>query len=77
MDFEGIGAGAATGILATVLTAMGFKSRIDKIDAILADKIVYKDVCNICQKSSETHFQSLNEKMDILIAQTNRRREGD
>lgn len=76
MDFEGMGAGAGAGILATVLTAMGFKSRLDKIDKVLEEKIVYKDVCSICQKSSETHFNSLNEKMDILIKQTNRHREG-
>ena len=55
-DLESIGGGGISGIFIGIITALGLKSKVDKLD----DKKQEKSVCGVVHKS-------IDEKFNILI----------
>jgi hypothetical protein len=58
------GVGIGSGIFGAILTALGFKSRLDKVEKEYDEfkkNVVYKDVCEQCQKNQNNLVLSLKE----------------
>jgi len=58
------GVGIGSGLIGAVLTALGFKSRLDKVEQAYEDikkHVVYKDVCEQCQKNQNNLILSVKE----------------
>ena len=64
----GAGGGFLSGIIATVLTALGVNRRIDKLEK----SVVYKDTFDATLKPLDTRLTRIEDKIDSLIS---RRRE--
>ena len=57
------GAGLGGGIVAAILTALGFKARIDTVEKAMEkvmDKAVYKDLCN-------ERYKNITDRLDVQI----------
>jgi len=70
VDIETVGSSAGSGLLAAVLTWIGFKQRLDAVDKkmeILAAAVVYKDTHDVCSCSWHMSLEALNKKLDYII----------
>ena len=84
MDYESMGAGAGTGIISAFLMALGFKSRLDRLEK----NVVYRDTCDKCETNRANQVLSLqelhremreeqrtmNSKLDAILVNLSRRR---
>ena len=78
MDVESIGSGAGGGLFIAILSWMGFKQRIDRIDKDikdLRDKTVWRDTCLVTNvaltqrlDSMDKNLDKMDKKIDMLIA---------
>jgi len=67
MSLEEIGAGAgAGGIFGAVLTWLGFKSRIDKLENRVEDKTVSKETCLAVHEAIKHRLDRIEQKLDKL-----------
>lgn len=81
-DLVTVSTHAGSGMLGTLLTFFGFKSRLDAVDRKIADlegKLVFKDVHVECSHSWQTmlgqlnqNIADLNKKMDALLMRNNK-----
>lgn len=58
------GVGIGSGIVGAILTAFGFKSRLDKVEQAYDEfkkNVVFKDVCEQCQKNQNNLILSVKE----------------
>lgn len=56
---EGAGGGGIVSLVIGVLTALGMKGRIDKLE----EKVVYKDTCSACKTDSTNQFKAIHETL--------------
>jgi hypothetical protein len=72
MDYQSIGTGTGSGILAAILTWFGFKQRLDRSDADIADLkniVMYKDTHQTCSNATAMQITEMNKKLDLIIAE--------
>jgi cytochrome c5 len=70
MDAGNMGYGAGGGLLAAVLTFVGFKQRLDRTDKDVADlksSVVYKDTCGVCHAATQRAVDGIDKKLDVII----------
>jgi hypothetical protein len=77
MDAGNMGYGAGGGVLTAVLTWMGFKQRLDRLDrdiddlkndgADLKKVVVFKDTCGVCHTSTVRAVDKLDAKLDLIL----------
>lgn len=63
----GAGGGFISGVIATIATALGFKSRMDKLEK----SVMYKDVFEQFEKRFDTAMETIkkvDEKLDTLLS---------
>ena len=84
MDYESMGAGAGTGIISAFLMALGFKSRLDRLEK----SVVYRDTCDKCETNRTNQISAMQElhremreeqraissKLDAVLVNLSRRR---
>lgn len=79
MAFDGsdLISGGGGGLLGTILTYLGFKSRLDsqekRIEQLEQD-VVYKDVHTECSKAWHDALARIDSKLDILLAEQRNRK---
>jgi hypothetical protein len=79
MAFDGSNliSGGGGGLLGTILTYLGFKSRLDsqekRIEQLEQD-VVYKDVHTECSKAWHDALARIDSKLDILLAEQRNRK---
>lgn len=80
----GAGSGGIAGLFISVMTILGFKSRMDRLE----EKVVYKDTCSACKQDSTNQFNAvqasqdrmhehqmqMDRKLDVIIENLTRRR---
>lgn len=78
------GTGGISGLIISIITILGFKSRLDKLE----DRVVYRDTCQACkqdntnqflavrdsQNRSHEHQMQMDKKLDVIIENLTRRR---
>lgn len=64
---EGAGGGGIASIIVGILTVLGVKSRIEKLE----ERVVYKDTCNACKNDSNNQFKAIHD----TLSDTKRRQE--
>lgn len=75
MDVGNVGYGAGGGILAAILTFVGFKQRLDRTDSDVAElkrAVVFKDTCGVCHTATIRSYDEVNKKLDIIIGSLNK-----
>lgn len=93
MDSTQVGTHSAASMIGGLLTALGFKKyiekRLDTVEKIIEDKLVFKDKCQQCEKGTDQQFAALmsameisnrraerhEEKLDMILLNLSRRRE--
>lgn len=58
------GVGIGSGLIGAVLTALGFKSRLERVERAhdeMKKAVVFKDVCEVCQRANNALVISLKE----------------
>lgn len=63
MDINDAGYGIGGGAISAILVALGFKSRIDKLEKA----VMYKDVFEQFEKRFDDAMKKMDEKIDILL----------
>lgn len=67
MNLESAGAGAGGGFIIAILSYLGFKQRIDKLEIDL-DKKVATNFCSVNTTSLEKRLDRIEVKIDTLLA---------
>lgn len=69
MDIGSAGVGAGGGLLATIITHMVIKylDHPEKDMEKLQDKVVFKDVHNVCQAATLRTIEEINRKLDRVL----------
>lgn len=62
MDIESVGAGVGTGLIGSTLVALGFKSRLEKLE----NNVVYKDTCQKCSLNNDNQIRSIHESQQRM-----------
>lgn len=67
MEIENLGIGGAGGFIAGLLSYLGIKERMDRIEDKIDNKLVLKDACQTCQRDSHDRLDRIENKIDKLI----------
>ena len=80
MSLEGIGAGAgAGGFLGAVLTWLGFKSRVDRLEQHidkLEDKFVLRRTCFAVHEAVHHRLNRMEQKLDEVVEYVRNNKKG-
>ena len=73
MSIENAGYGASGGILGVILTFLGFKQRLDRMQTEIDSKVTCSTFDATIEAIKEQH-KSMDKKLDIIIEHSTRRR---
>jgi hypothetical protein len=68
------GVGIGSGLFGAILAALGFKSRMDKMEQSheeLKKHVVFKDVCEKCQENQNNLIKSLKDSVSKVESSVN------
>jgi len=77
MDIETVGSSAGSGVLAAVLTWLGFKQRLDRADADISElkkAVMYKDTHEVCAAAHRQQLTNMDQKLDYIIGRMDSRK---
>jgi len=80
LDFDNLGYGAGGGIISAILVALGFKSRMDKLDrdmTVFKKTVRYTDTCEATHKPIDTTLERIEGKLDKLLMRRRSDRENE
>jgi len=76
MSIDNIGYGAGGGVLGAILSYLGFKQRLDRMQVEIDTKVTCATFDATINAIKEQH-KSMDKKLDIIVEHSSRRRKGE